>query len=316
MLILSGLAVAAYAIPSGSGSSAPQSALQADIGNGPLVGQPPSQDLSVLARLAGFRPIPSATARAAEPVPAFSAPVVVTITQRSSEPAGAPTRAAAVPRDRDALTRELQKELKRVGCYEGELNGAWTPLTRRAMKAFTDRVNATLPVEEPDGVLFAMVQSQQDRVCGKPCPTGQGLGEDGRCLLNAILAKATKKASPPASVAQLLKSDPAPAARRAPAIASWPTTVTAAAPTPPLVVATAPVVASVPTEGRMGLAGPTEEPKPIARSDAPASAKPHVRARAAARWGRSRVAPRFVSVSAPRRATFARTVFKRIDASL
>jgi hypothetical protein len=73
----------------------------------------------------------------------------------------------------------------------GELNGAWTPSTRRAMKAFTDRVNATLPVEEPDGILFAMVQGHQDRACGKPCPSSQSLSEDGRCLPNAILRDET-----------------------------------------------------------------------------------------------------------------------------
>jgi peptidoglycan hydrolase-like protein with peptidoglycan-binding domain len=268
----------------------------------------------MLGRLAGLRPIEPATARAAEPVPAFSTPVVVTIPHRPSERAAAPSRTSAIPGDRDTLTRELQKELRRVGCYEGELNGAWTPSTRRAMKAFTDRVNATLPVGEPDGVLFAMVQSQQDRVCGKSCPTGQGLSEDDRCLPDAFLAKATKKAAPPVAVAQLPKSDPAPAAKRDPVIGSWSTTVTAAAPAPPPVVAMAPAAASVSTAGRMGLAGPTEAPKRLATLDPPASAKPHVRHRAATRVGRTRSAPRFVS--APRRGTFARTVFKRIDSTL
>ena len=271
VLILGGLAVAAYVMPSDDDRSGPEAAGRVDVAKTSRVDERPSQhmpsqDMAVPKPQPAFRPIPSATARAAEPVPAFSAPVVVTITQRSSEPAGAPTRAAAVPRDRDALTRELQKELKRVGCYEGELNGAWTPLTRRAMKAFTDRVNATLPVEEPDGVLFAMVQSQQDRVCGKPCPTGQGLGEDGRCLPNAILAKATKKASPPATVAQLLKANPPPAENPAPAITGWSTTTTAAARASPPAIAAAPVpppaIALAPTEGRMALAGPIAETTP------------------------------------------------------
>ena len=89
---------------------------------------------------------------------------------------------ASIPKDRDSLARELQKELRRVGCYEGELNGAWTPMTKRAMKAFTDRVNATLPVDEPDTILYSMVQGQQDRVCGKPCP----VGEVGRVVLTTL----------------------------------------------------------------------------------------------------------------------------------
>jgi hypothetical protein len=65
--------------------------------------------------------------------------------------------------------------------------------------AFTVRVNATLPVHEPDAILFAMVQGHQDKACGKPCPTGQGLSDEGRCLPNTILTKDFKKGPPPAS---------------------------------------------------------------------------------------------------------------------
>src|SRR5712671_908557 len=157
VLILGGLAVAAYVMPSDNDAGEPDAAKQGDVAKTAQVDERPSQDLVAPRPQPAFRPI--APARAAEPVPAFSAPVVVTITQRPSESA---PRASAIPKDRDTLARELQKELRRVGCYDGELNGAWTPSTRRAMKAFTDRVNATLPIEEPDGVLFAMVASQRD----------------------------------------------------------------------------------------------------------------------------------------------------------
>jgi hypothetical protein len=249
ILILGGLAVAAYVMPSDNDASGPDAARQVDVAKSARVAEVASQDLVVPKPQPAFRPIASATARAAEPIPAFSAPVVVTIAQRASEASSVPSRATAIPRDRDALARELQKELKRVGCYDGELNGAWTPSTRRAMKAFTDRVNATLPVEEPDAVLFVMVQSQQDRVCGKPCPVGQGISEDGRCLPNAILAKATKKG-------------PLPTERPAPAVTGWSTTITAATPASPPVVTAGPAAASPPTAGRMALAGPTTETAP------------------------------------------------------
>ena len=250
VLILGGLAVAAYVMPPDNDANGPDGAGQTEVAKSSRVAEVASQDTVVVPKpQPAFRPIASATARAAEPVPAFSAPVVVTIPQRPSEASPVPSRAAAVPRDRDALARELQRELRRVGCYEGELNGVWTPSTRRAMKAFTDRVNATLPVEEPDAVLFIMVQSQQDRVCGKPCPVGQGVSEDGRCLPNAILAKATKKG-------------PLPAERPAPAVTGW-TTITAVAPaTAPPVVAAAPAAVSPPPEGRMALAGPATETTP------------------------------------------------------
>jgi hypothetical protein len=51
-----------------------------------------------------------------------------------------------IPHGRDSLGRRLQEELRRVGCYLGELNGVWTTSSRKAMQAFTDRVNAVLLV--------------------------------------------------------------------------------------------------------------------------------------------------------------------------
>ena len=197
-------------------------------------------------------------------MPSFSAPVVVTIAQRPSEPsAPAPQKAGPAPRDRDAIGRELQKELKRVGCYEGELNGAWTPLTRQAMKAFTDRVNATLPTDEPDSILLTLVQAYQDKVCGKPCPAGQGLSDVGRCVPTAILARAAKKGAPVVAAAP-------PAEKPTPAITSWSTTTTAAAPTPAPAAGAPP-----PTEGRMALAGPTTaEATPPPGTPPPAAAAP------------------------------------------
>jgi hypothetical protein len=187
-------------------------------------------------------------------VPAFSAPVVVTIAQRPSEPASAPARAAPVPRDRDAIGRELQKELRRVGCYEGELNGAWTTSTRQAMKAFMDRVNASLPTEVPDAILLTMVRGYSDRVCGKPCPAGQGLGEGGRCVPNAILVRAAPRPPVPvAAAAPALSATPKPA----PAITGW-TTTTASAPSP------TPPPGAPPPEGRMALAGPQAQADPAA----------------------------------------------------
>ena len=53
-----------------------------------------------------------------------------------------------------------------MGCYGGDLNGVWTPATRKAMKAFTDRVNATLPVDQADDILLTLVQAHQGEACG------------------------------------------------------------------------------------------------------------------------------------------------------
>src|SRR5262252_3941184 len=267
VLILSGLGFAAFGVFSEvarMGSDAARRLEEAKVTPEAKVVEP--------AAVPRPQPVPGRAA-APRPEPPASAPVIVTLAPRSVDAVA--SRTATIPRDRDRLARELQKELRRVGCYEGELNGAWTPATRRAMRTFTDRVNATLPIDEPDAVLFAMVQSQQDRVCGMPCPIDQGLSEDGRCLPNAILTKAARKPSPSAVATHVPASGGPAAGKRLPARSGWSATVTAARPTPPAAGApaaptppqplavTAPAPATPPpTEGRMALAGPTSQPEP------------------------------------------------------
>jgi hypothetical protein len=89
--------------------------------------------------------------------------------------------------DRLPLAQQLQRELARVGCYDGVINGVWTVATRQALKAFMDRVNATLPTDAPDQIQLALVRAAPDRVCGVGCQPGQSLA-DGRCIPDVILA--------------------------------------------------------------------------------------------------------------------------------
>src|SRR4029453_5638857 len=86
-------------------------------------------------------------------------------------------------RDREPLrlVRDLQRELKRVGCYGYEIDGEWTPGTRRAMKDFTDRVNAALPTERPDPTQLVLLQRHPEIVCREKCRVGESL-TDTRCL--------------------------------------------------------------------------------------------------------------------------------------
>ncbi len=57
-------------------------------------------------------------------------------------------------------------ELSRVGCYEGPVNGVWTAGSRAAMTAFNDKVNAKLPVAQPDNILLSLVKAHPKVVCG------------------------------------------------------------------------------------------------------------------------------------------------------
>jgi hypothetical protein len=271
VLLVAGLAAAAYVVPWTSDTSEPDQ-LPSFSDAAKLLPARGASEVAVVTPepQPSARPAPPPVEAAPQrtPVPSFSAPVVITLAQRPSEPAAPmPQKTGALPRDRDAIGRELQKELKRVGCYEGELNGAWTPSTRQAMKAFTDRVNATLPTDEPDSILLTLVQAYQDKVCGRPCPTGQGLSEAGRCLPTAILARAAKKGPAPVTTAA------APAEKPTPAITAWSTTTTIATPAP---TPTVPPAGMPQTDGRMALAGPAtpEATTPTVAPVPPATAPP------------------------------------------
>ena len=133
-------------------------------------------------------PITITISAAVAPQPSPATPVVVTLAKRSE-----PQAAVRSGSDSAALARDLQGELRRVGCYGGQLNGVWTPASRKAMKAFTDRVNAALPVDAPDAILLSLVKAHQGEVCGKSCPSLETLAEDGRCVPTAVLAHLIRK---------------------------------------------------------------------------------------------------------------------------
>jgi len=81
-----------------------------------------------------------------------------------------PVLPASAPRDMDALVREIQRQLTRVGCYHGEVSGKWSAQSRLAMQAFTEQVNAKLPVDRPDQILLRLIEGHQGRACGARPP--------------------------------------------------------------------------------------------------------------------------------------------------
>jgi hypothetical protein len=104
-------------------------------------------------------------------------------------PPASPPPAVEIPMSKAALARALQRELQRVGCYSGDINGIWTTSSRMAMKAFTDRVNASLPIDAPDPVLLSLVRNHDKKACGLDCPPGHTASGGGPCLPDAIAAK-------------------------------------------------------------------------------------------------------------------------------
>jgi hypothetical protein len=223
-LILAGLGVGVFAIaPSDIGQ---QPEATQNLMSGPVMSGPTLK----------HEVVPVSRSRAAE-ASRVSSPFVVTVEPHVGRPR-IPQERLAIPKDRDVLTRELQKELKRVGCYEGDISGTWSQSTRRAMKAFIERMNARLPIEDPDAVLYSLVKGQDEPVCGTACSRGEVQSADRRCIPSVLLAHVKGKAAPSAT-----------GAVEKPAVASAGDSVGAR------LQSTEPSL-----EGRMGLAGPSAGP--------------------------------------------------------
>lgn len=171
----------------------------------------------------------------------------------TSEPAAsgaADAAASAKPADRlerHELVRAIQRELQRVGCYRGDVDGSWGSRSKRAMGAFVARVNASLPMDKPDEILLTLIKGHTDNVCGKTCPQGQTLIEDRGCVPATVLAQQSKRKSLGAGAK---KTETAQATQ------GWSTeTRVAIATEPPRV--TPPVA---PLAGRMSVGAPIADP--------------------------------------------------------
>ena len=133
----------------------------------------------------------AASAPAPQPAQAPIASDAQTGWQTTVVSAATPAPTELAPRDPDArykLVLDIQQQLRRVGCYWGRIDGSWGYATKDAMKEFTDRVNATLPLDQPDYVQLTLIQSHSDKVCGA-CPAGQSLSASGRCVGLPITAQ-------------------------------------------------------------------------------------------------------------------------------
>ena len=202
-----------------------------------------------------------------EPLPA---PVVVTVAEGRQVPAVVPESKSSAPKDRVTMGRQLQTELKRVGCYQGDLNGIWTRESREAMRAFIDRANARLPIDEPDVIQLTLLRTYVGKVCGERCPAGQGLNHTGGCVPHAILALTSASKSVPVA---------APAGRSTPAIIGWTTTVTGTALIPP------PETVSV--EALAGPSPPAAAPTPTKAATASADRRRSQYAERGGGWARN-----------------------------
>jgi hypothetical protein len=150
--------------------------------------------------------------------------------------------ASLKPKDstsRYKLVVEIQRKLKKRGCYWGRIDGSWGAGSKYAMQEFIDRINATLPIEQPDYVLLTLLQANGDKSCGA-CPSGHTATVGGSCVLQTITAE----------------------------VLPWQQAGTPQAASQPLLrpVGTT-IVTTAPLAGRMAIGGPKQSPPPSIEDD-------------------------------------------------
>src|SRR5262245_30200778 len=106
--------------------------------------------------------------------------------------AGPATAQDEVQSKASALVRAAQQELYRLGCYNEQINGVWTPHSRSAAQKFLSRVNARLPIEQPDEALVALLRSTNGSVCSQ-CPAGEAFNPAGDCVPKGLADKPSQR---------------------------------------------------------------------------------------------------------------------------
>jgi uncharacterized caspase-like protein len=112
-------------------------------------------------------------------------------------PPEAPQPAAPASRSISDITRSLQSELRRVGCYTGAINGEWNDPSRSALELFNKHAGMQLDVKLASLDSIDVIKGKSTRICPLQCqrgyradkdvcvkitcPRGQVLGADGEC---------------------------------------------------------------------------------------------------------------------------------------
>jgi peptidoglycan hydrolase-like protein with peptidoglycan-binding domain len=115
----------------------------------------------------------------------------------ASAPPSAPVEPAKPAIDVSQTVRQLQAELRRVGCYPGAVNGDWNNDSRKAMELFNKHAGMRLDVKVASLDVVDVVKGKGTRICPLQCergykadsescvkitcPAGQSVGDDNTC---------------------------------------------------------------------------------------------------------------------------------------
>jgi uncharacterized caspase-like protein len=147
---------------------------------------------------------PHMPAVASSPTPVKNDPpaAAAEAAQGSFKVAGVPAPEAAKSTEPDPagpdpakLARDLQSELKRVGCDPGAVDGIWGKKAQSALQKFAKhaKAKAALSHGEPTTAALEALVAQKGRVCPLECDDGE-VAVKGRCV--AKTRSATRSAQP------------------------------------------------------------------------------------------------------------------------
>ncbi|HWB47871.1 MAG TPA: caspase family protein [Stellaceae bacterium] len=99
---------------------------------------------------------------------------IAALTAPPPPPAAPPAAAVTAPPvpqpDAAEIARSLQSELKRVGCYNGAVDGIWGPGTQAAVQEFNQHAGKALDTQSASLESVAAVKQRTDRICSPPPP--------------------------------------------------------------------------------------------------------------------------------------------------
>lgn len=98
---------------------------------------------------------------------------------RATETATAPIEPPPTT-DNAVFARAVQSELKRLGCYQGDIDGDWGSASQRAFETYLKRTNAPA-ASAPAPAHLETARKLKERVCPLVCDSDERL-VDGRCI--------------------------------------------------------------------------------------------------------------------------------------
>jgi peptidoglycan hydrolase-like protein with peptidoglycan-binding domain len=92
--------------------------------------------------------------------------VGIVVMRLEPNPVAAPVPApSGVPRNEKELSEALQRALKELGCYLGDIDGEWGPQSKEALERFAAKARITVDIDDPSEDALAQVLRRGDQPC-------------------------------------------------------------------------------------------------------------------------------------------------------